>query len=122
MKAADKLKNFESFTNINHKDGDTYEAVIDACGHPSGIETAKNVVRKRGTIVMKSTYAGTVNVDMSYFFVNEITIMGSRCGPFEPALKLLNMGLVNLPAIELWDLKDYEKALVSNAFKVGFKF
>ena len=80
------------------------------------------MVRKRGTIVMKSTYAGTVNVDMSYFVVNEITIMGSRCGPFEPALKLLNMGLVNLPPIELWDLKDYEKALASNAFKVGFKF
>ena len=71
---------------------------------------------------MKSTYAGTVNVDMSYFVVNEITIMGSRCGPFEPALKLLNMGLVNLPPIELWDLKDYEKALASDAFKVGFRF
>ena len=118
----DKLKNFESFAKTSHKDGDTYEIVIDACGHPSGIETAKNIVRKRGTVVMKSTYAGTANIDLSWFVVNEVTIMGSRCGPFEPALKLLNMGLVNLPPIELWDLKDYEKALASDAFKVGFKF
>ena len=88
----------------------------------TSLETAKNIVRRRGTIVVKSTYAGTTNIDMSYFVVNEITIMGSRCGPFEPALKLLNRDLVNLPPIELWDLKDFDKALESNAFKVGFKF
>ena len=121
-KSADKLKHFESFAKINHKDGDTYEIVIDATGHPSGIETAKNIVRKQGTIVVKSTYAGTINIDLSYFVVNEITIKGSRCGPFEPALKLLSRGLVKLPEIELWELKDYEKAFASNAFKVGFKF
>ena len=121
-KSADKLKHFESFAKINHKDGDTYEIVIDATGHPSGIETAKNIVRKQGTIVVKSTYAGTTNIDLSYFVVNEITIKGSRCGPFEPALKLLSRGLVKLPEIELWELKDYEKAFASNAFKVGFKF
>lgn len=121
-KSADKLKHFESFANINHKDGDTYEIVIDATGLPSGIETAKNIVRRQGTIVVKSTYAGTTNIDLSYFVVNEITIKGSRCGPFEPALKLLSRGLVKLPEIELWELKDYEKAFASNAFKVGFKF
>lgn len=121
-KSADKLKHFESFAKTNHKDGDTYEIVIDATGHPSGIETAKNIVRKQGTIVVKSTYAGTTNIDLSYFVVNEITIKGSRCGPFEPALKLLSRGLVKLPEIELWELKDYEKAFASNAFKVGFKF
>ena len=71
---------------------------------------------------MKSTYAGTVELDLSYFVVNEITIMGSRCGPFEPALQLLNKGLVNLPEIELWELKDFEKAFASRAFKSGFQF
>ena len=71
---------------------------------------------------MKSTYAGTVNLDLSYFVVNEITITGSRCGPFEPALNLLNRNLVRLPEIELWDLSDYEKAFASKAFKVGFQF
>ena len=71
---------------------------------------------------MKSTYAGTVEMDLSYFVVNEITIMGSRCGPFEPALELLSKGMVQLPDIELWDLKDYEKAFASRAFKSGFQF
>lgn len=102
--------------------GETFEIVIDATGSPSGIELAKNIVRKKGTIVIKSTYAGTTNIDLSYFVVNEITIMGSRCGPFPPALTLLNKGLVNLPPIELWKLNDYEKAFASRAFKVGFDF
>ncbi len=121
-KNEEKLRNFESFAKTSHKEGDSYEIVIDACGNPSGIETAKNIVRKGGTIVIKSTYAGTTNIDLSYFVVNEITIVGSRCGPFEPALKLLDMGLVKLPQIELWQLKDYQKALESKAFKVGFEF
>ncbi len=52
--------------------------------------------------------------------VNEITIAGSRCGPFEPALKLLLEGKVKLPPIELYDLMDFEKAFASRAFKAGF--
>lgn len=101
---------------------ETFEIVVDATGSPSGIELAKNIVHKKGTIVIKSTYAGTTNIDLSYFVVNEITIMGSRCGPFPPALTLLNKGLVKLPPIELWDVSDYEKAFASRAFKVGFDF
>ena len=121
-KHEDKLKLFEKLGRIKHQEGDTYEVVIDATGSPSGLELAKKIVRKRGTIVLKSTYAGTINLDMSYFVVNEISIVGSRCGPFEPALNLLNRGLVNLPEIETWDLSEYEKAFASRAFKTGFKF
>ena len=118
----EKLKLFESFAEIHHSEGDTYEIVIDATGSPSGIELAKNIVRKKGTIVLKSTYAGTVNIDLSFFVVNEITIVGSRCGPFEPALNLLNKGYIKLPEIELWKLEDHEKAFASRAFKAGFRF
>lgn len=118
----DKLEYFKPYAKCDHTDGDTYEIVIDATGSPSGIELAGQIVRKQGTIVLKSTYAGTVNIDLSYFVVNEITIVGSRCGLFEPALELLNKGLVNLPAIEVWDLKEHEQAFASKAFKVGFGF
>ncbi len=121
-KHPDKLKLFEKIAKTKRDPEETYEIVIDATGSPSGIELAKQIVRKRGTIVMKSTYAGAVQLDLSYFVVNEITIMGSRCGPFEPALELLNKGLVQLPDIELWDLKDYEKAFASPSFKSGFEF
>lgn len=121
-KHPDKLQLFEKIAKTERDPNETYEIVIDATGSPSGIELAKQIVRKRGIIVLKSTYAGTVEMDLSYFVVNEITIMGSRCGPFEPALELLNKGLVQLPEIELWDLRDYEKAFASHSFKSGFKF
>ena len=118
----DYFKNVAKTKTAAELGDETFEIVIDATGSPSGIELAKNIVRKKGRIVIKSTYAGTTNIDLSYFVVNEITIMGSRCGPFPPALALLNKGLVNLPPIELWSLEDYEKAFDSRAFKVGFKF
>lgn len=117
-----KLEQFSSFAKTTTKTDDTYEIVIDVTGSPTGILTAQKLVRNKGLIVIKSTYAGKVEIDMSSFVVNEITIKGSRCGPFEPALQLLRRGLVNLPTIELYDLKDYEKALHSTAFKAGFKF
>jgi len=65
------------------------DIVIDATGTPEGFLLAKRAVRPRGKIVLKSTYKGRVNVDLSSVVVDEITLIGSRCGPFSPALKLL---------------------------------
>ncbi len=118
----EKLANFRSFAKTVTGTEETFEVVIDATGSPSGLLTAVTLVRKKGIIVLKSTYAGKVEIDMSYFVVNEITIMGSRCGPFEPALQLLKRGLITLPPVEIYDLKDYEKAFRSKAFKAGFRF
>jgi len=118
----DKLGNFRSFAKTTTNSDETYEVVIDATGSPSGILMAQKLVRKKGLIVLKSTYAGKIEIDMSNFVVNEITIKGSRCGPFEPALQLLKRRLVTLPPIELYELKDFEKAFHSNAFKAGFIF
>ncbi|WMJ88088.1 MDR/zinc-dependent alcohol dehydrogenase-like family protein [Anaerocolumna sp. MB42-C2] len=118
----EKLVNFNNFAKTAIETEETFEVVIDASGSPTGIVTAGRLVRKKGTIVLKSTYAGKTNIDMSYFVVNEITIKGSRCGPFEPALQLLKRGLITLPPIELYELKDYEKAFESKAFKAGFEF
>ena len=61
------------------------------------------------------------HLDLSLVPVNEITVVGSRCGPFEPALKLLKEGKVKFPDVELYNLKDYQKAFSSRAFKSGFK-
>ncbi len=100
---------------------DTYEIVVDASGHPSGLDLAARIVRRQGIIILKSTYAGEVNIDMSHIVVNEISIKGSRCGPFPPALSLLSKGLVNLPDVEWHDLSDYRNAFASDAFKAGFR-
>lgn len=120
-KHPEKWEYFQGVAKTVKETEETFEIVIDATGSPSGIELAKKLVRKRGTIVLKSTYAGTTNLDLSYFVVNEITIMGSRCGPFLPALNLLEKGLVRLPEIALWDLKDYEEAFAWKGFKSGFR-
>lgn len=98
-----------------------FEYVVEASGNESGIHLALNIVRKMGTIVLKSTYAGTTGLDLSVIPVNEITIVGSRCGPFEPALKFLKEGKISFPEVEFYKLEDYEKAFSSRAFKAGFR-
>jgi alcohol dehydrogenase len=54
------------------------------------------MVRPRGTVVMKSTVHGPVTFDTAPVIVNEITLVGSRCGRFEPALRLLRQGKINV--------------------------
>ena len=78
-----------------------YDLVIDATGSPDGLEMARKAVRPRGTILLKSTFEGTSQIDFSSLVVDEITIVGSRCGPFEPALRLLSGQWVDpLPLID----------------------
>lgn len=66
-----------------------FDVVIEASGAPSGLVTALAVVEPRGTVVLKSTHHQTTQLDMSQVVVNELTIVGSRCGRFQPALNLL---------------------------------
>lgn len=70
----------------------SYDVVVEATGSPSGLDLSRIALRPRGTLVLKSTYAGEVTLDLSPFVVDEITIVGSRCGPFAPALRLLERG------------------------------
>ena len=65
------------------------DIVVEATGSPSGFYFARRAVRPRGKIILKSTYAGSIEVNLSSLVVEEITLLGSRCGPFNPALKLL---------------------------------
>jgi threonine dehydrogenase-like Zn-dependent dehydrogenase len=62
---------------------------IECTGNAEGLERARAAVRPRGTIVLKSTYRGRASLDVSRIVVDEITLVGSRCGPFAPALALL---------------------------------
>jgi threonine dehydrogenase-like Zn-dependent dehydrogenase len=65
------------------------DIVVEASGSPGGFASARQAVRARGSLILKSTYAGDVPVNLSSLVVDEITLVGSRCGPFEPALRLL---------------------------------
>ena len=122
-KHEEKLELFKSFAKVTTEgELEGYEYVAECTGSPSGLQKALDLVRKKGTIILKSTYAGTVDVNMSMVAVNEISIVGSRCGPFEPALKILKEGKISLPKIELYECKDFEKAFESKAFKAGISF
>ncbi len=116
----EKLEQFRPYASVTLEPQESYEVVIEASGSKEGILLAKNIVRHQGMIVLKSTYAGEVSINMSDFVVHEITIKGSRCGPFEPALNLLRKRRITLPEIELYSLESFEKAFLSKAFKSGF--
>ena len=73
-----------------------FDLVVDATGSSEGLKQAISMVRPRGTVVMKSTVHGEVPVNTAPAIVNEITLIGSRCGRFDPALKLLAAGKVRV--------------------------
>lgn len=66
-----------------------HELVVDCTGSPEGLKIALSLVRPRGTIILKSTYAKAEPIDLSPIVINEIDILGSRCGPFGEAINAL---------------------------------
>lgn len=68
----------------------SFDILVEATGTPDGFAAARRLVRPRGVIVLKSTYAGqAIPVNLTTLVVDEVTLIGSRCGPFEPAIRLL---------------------------------
>lgn len=100
-----------------------FDIVVDCTGSRTGIETALNVVRPGGTVVMKTTIAKKGNVDLNRVVVNEITLIGSRCGPFLPAIEAIKSRDIDLyPMISnRFKLEDGEKAFAYAAKKGALK-
>ncbi len=73
-----------------------YRWVVDATGSPAGLCAAVAMCEPRGTIILKSTVHGLVTIDTAPVIVNEVTLVGSRCGRFEPAIRLLASGKVDV--------------------------
>jgi threonine dehydrogenase-like Zn-dependent dehydrogenase len=72
------------------------DVVVECTGNPEGLALARRLVRPRGTVVLKSTYHGDTTLNLSAFVVDEVTLVGSRCGPFAPALRALAEGAVRV--------------------------
>lgn len=75
------------------------QIVVDCTGNASGFADALRLVEPRGTIVLKSTYHGLPQADLTNAVVNEIRIIGSRCGPFDAALRVLKAGMVDVESL-----------------------
>lgn len=71
-----------------------FDVVIECTGNPQGFALARRAVRPAGTLVLKSTHGAETPFDMTMAVVDEITVVGSRCGPFEPAIRMLEDGRV----------------------------
>ena len=72
------------------------DVVVEASGTPAGMKLALDIVRPRGTIVLKSTFRETAEIDVSRVVVNEVSLIGSRCGRFAKALELMSSGVGDL--------------------------
>ncbi len=76
-----------------------FDLVVEATGSPEGMPRALELVRPRGTVVWKSTYHTAARFDAAPLVVNEITVIGSRCGRFEPALEMLRARRVDVASL-----------------------
>ncbi len=72
-----------------------FRLVIEATGSPSGLALAQHLTEPRGTLILKSTFHGTAPVETWPIVVKEITVVGSRCGPFAKAIALLRSGKID---------------------------
>ncbi len=101
-----------------------WDIVVEATGSPSGFSLARRAIRPRGTLVLKSTSTGEMSANFSSLVVDEINLVGSRCGPFEPALRLMEARQVDPTVLiasefKLKDgLKAFEHAAEAGVLKV----
>jgi threonine dehydrogenase-like Zn-dependent dehydrogenase len=97
-----------------------FDVVVEATGSASGLELALSAVRPRGTVVLKSTIAGNHQISLAPIVINEINVIGSRCGPFPDALNALASRQVAVaPLIEKVYSLDDGVAAVAHAARRG---
>lgn len=94
-----------------------FDLVVEATGNQGGLKEALRLVRAQGTLLMKSTFAGETTIDLTRLVVAEVNVVGSRCGPFAPALRLLARDEVKVtPLIDArYHLSEAEAALAHAA-------
>jgi threonine dehydrogenase-like Zn-dependent dehydrogenase len=76
-----------------------FDFVVEATGNEAGLVHSLRMVKPLGTLVMKSTFAGKTTVDLTKVVVDEINVAGSRCGPFESAVRLLAENKIPVQAL-----------------------
>ena len=100
-----------------------YDVVVEATGTASGFETSMGLVKPRGTLVLKSTVATGKELNLAPIVIDEITVLGSRCGQFPPALRLLEKNRIDFtPFISgVYPVEDAVEAFEANKAKESLK-
>ena len=110
------------------KVSNNFDVVVEARGSVSGFETSLNLVKPRGVLVLKSTIATGKELNLAPIVINEITVLGSRCGQFGPALRLLKNNRIDFkPFIsKIYSINDaiegFEANKAKNSIKIILKF
>jgi alcohol dehydrogenase len=92
---------------------ESYRLVVEATGSPTGLILAQQMTEPRGTLILKSTFRATAAVETWPIVVKEVTVLGSRCGPFRRAVELLRSGKVDPKVLisRTFSLREAAKAL-----------
>ncbi len=89
-----------------------YDFVVEATGSISGFETSLALTKPRGTLILKSTIAASKEFNFAPVVVDEITIVGSRCGQFAPALRLLESGRIDVKPL-ISDIFEFDESIAA---------
>ncbi len=81
--------------NLKQEDNKSFDVVVEATGRVSGFETSLSLVKPRGVLVLKSTIATGKELNLAPIVIDEITVLGSRCGQFAPALRLMEKNVID---------------------------
>jgi len=97
-------------SDIKNDELKSYDIVIEATGSTGGFETSLSLVKPRGILILKSTIAAKEGLNLASVVIDEITVIGSRCGQFEPVLRLMEKGRINTKPL-ISKVLPFDKAL-----------
>jgi len=112
---------------IESTDEQLFDLVVEATGSNSGFVDTMKLVKPRGIVILKSTIASRENLDLTPTVINEITLIGSRCGLFKPAIDALASGVISVDSLidSTYSLEQFEDAIIHakkpNTMKVFLK-
>ena len=112
---------------IESTDEKLFDLVVEATGSNSGFVDTMKLVKPRGIVILKSTIVSRENLDLTPTIINEITLIGSRCGLFKPAIDALASGIISVNSMidSTFPLEKFEDAIIHaknpNTLKVFLK-
>ena len=114
--------------DLEDSDNKSFDIVIEATGSTGGFETSLALTKPRGVLVLKSTIAAKEGLNLAPVVIDEITVLGSRCGQFEPALRLMGAKKLDIKPLisEVYPidkaLEAFEKNKQKDILKILLKF
>lgn len=110
-------------SNLKEQDKKSFDYVVEATGSTGGFELSASLVKPRGTLILKSTIVAKEGLNLASIVVDEITVVGSRCGQFKPILRLLEKGKINVKPLitKIYNIDDFKEAFEANSKKDTLK-